>query len=165
MPAASADRPELRKALEALTGRFAADVLAGAVEAGEISVRLRPEILAPALRFFRDELGFSALEDLIVCDEYQAPVEGGKRFSVIYRLYKFPGAVRARLAVAVGEGGSLPSAVPVYPSANWAEREAFDMFGIPFEGHPDLRRIYMPDDFEGHPLRKDFPLAGRIGGL
>ncbi|MGZ5495774.1 MAG: NADH-quinone oxidoreductase subunit C, partial [Candidatus Aminicenantales bacterium] len=84
---------------------------------------------------------------------------------VVYRLFKFPGAVRARLAVEVGDGESLPSAVPVYRAADWAEREAFDMFGIPFEGHPDLRRIYLPDDFEGHPLRKDFPLAGRTGGL
>jgi NADH-quinone oxidoreductase subunit C len=165
MPAAPADRPELPKALEALTGRFAGAVLAAAVEAGEISVRLRAEVLAQVLRFFKDELGFNALEDLIVCDEGQAPVDGGKRFSVIYRLYMFPGSLRARLAVAVGEGESLPSAVPVYPSADWAEREAFDMFGLPFEGHPDLRRIYMPDDFEGHPLRKDFPLAGRTGGL
>ena len=68
------------------------------------------------------------------------------------------------MAVDVGEGESLASAVPLYRSADWAEREAFDMFGVRFEGHPDLRRIYMPDEFEGHPLRKDFPLAGRNGG-
>jgi NADH-quinone oxidoreductase subunit C len=165
MPDAAADHPELRKALEALTGRFAADVLAGAVDAGEISVRLRAGSLAPALRFLKDELGFNAFEDLIVFDNLRAPVEGGRRFSVTYRLYTFPGALRAKLTVDFGEGESLPSAVDIFRSADWAEREAFDMFGIPFDGHPDFRRIYLPDDFEGHPLRKDFPLAGRDGDL
>ncbi len=164
MPETSADRPELRRALEALTARFAGAVLAGAAEGGEVSVRLRPDALAPALRFLKEEAGFNALEDVVVFDNLRAPVEGGRRFTVVYRLYKFPGALRARVAADVDEGGSLPSAVPLFRSADWAEREAFDMFGVRFDGHPDLRRVYMPDDFEGHPLRKDFPLAGRDDG-
>jgi NADH-quinone oxidoreductase subunit C len=164
MPAEKADLTELRQTLEALTGRLAGAVFAGAVEPGELSVRLSKDALGSALRLLRDERGFNAFEDLVVFDNLNDAAPGGARFTVVYRLYKFPGAVRARLAVEIGDGESLPSAVPLYSAADWAEREAFDMFGVRFDGHPRLRRIYLPDDFEGHPLRKDFPLAGRTGG-
>jgi len=165
MPADAADRPELRQALDALALRFAGSPLSGAIEDGELVLRPPRGLLGSVLRFCRDDLGFNALEDLIVFDNLGAPVAGGARFTVVYRLCRVPGAARARLAVNAEEGESLPSAVPVYPSADWAEREAFDMFGVRFDGHPDLRRIYLPDDFDGHPLRKDFPLAGRDGGV
>jgi NADH-quinone oxidoreductase subunit C len=164
MPEDQADRPELRELLAALAGRFAGAVLASVVDEGELSVRLSKDALASALRFLKEEAGFNALEDIAAFDNLGSAAEGGQRFTVVYRLGKFPGALRARVAVDVGEGESLASAVPLYRSADWAEREAFDMFGVRFEGHPDLRRIYMPDEFEGHPLRKDFPLAGRNGG-
>jgi NADH-quinone oxidoreductase subunit C len=164
MPEDQADRPELRELLAALAGRFAGAVLASVVDEGELSVRLSKDALASALRFLKEEAGFNALEDIAAFDNLGSAAEGGQRFTVVYRLGKFPGALRARVAVDVGEGESLASAVPLYRSADWAEREAFDMFGVRFEGHPDLRRIYMPDEFEGHPLRKDFPLAGRTGG-
>jgi len=164
MPEDRADRPELREILAALAGRLGGAVLAGVVDGGELSVRLAKDGLAPALRFLKEEAGFNALEDIAAFDNLDAAGGGGPRFTVVYRLYRFPGALRTRVAVDVGEGERLASAVPLYRSADWAEREAFDMFGIRFEGHPDLRRIYMPDDFEGHPLRKDFPLAGRTGG-
>jgi len=163
MPEDAADRTGLDGVLEALTGRFPGAVLAGAFERNELSVRLAKESLASVLRFLKDEAGFNALEDIAVFDNLGA-AGGDGRFTVVYRLCRFPGALRLRLAADVAEGASLPSAVPVYRSADWAEREAFDMFGVLFDGHPDLRRIYMPDDFEGHPLRKDFPLAGRNGG-
>jgi NADH-quinone oxidoreductase subunit C len=164
MPEDQADRPELRELLAALAGRFAGAVLASVVDEGQLSVRLSKDALASALRFLKEEAGFNALEDIAAFDNLGSAAEGGQRFTVVYRLGKFPGALRARVAVDVGEGESLASAVPLYRSADWAEREAFDMFGVRFEGHPDLRRIYMPDEFEGHPLRKDFPLAGRTGG-
>ena len=164
MPEDQADRPGLREALEALTGRFAGAVLASVVDDGELSVRLSKDALASALRFLKEEAGFNALEDIAAFDNLGSAAEGGQRFTVVYRLCQLPGALRARVAVDVGEGESLASAVPLYRSADWAEREAFDMFGVRFEGHPDLRRIYMPDEFDGHPLRKDFPLAGRTGG-
>jgi NADH-quinone oxidoreductase subunit C len=164
MPEDRPDRQDLRSALDALTGRFAGAVLAGVVDKGELSVRLSKDALASALRFLKEEIGFNALEDIAAFDNLAAVGDGGRRFTVVYRLGRFPGALRARVAVDVGEGESLPSAVPVYRAADWAEREAFDMFGVRFEGHPDLRRIYLPDEFEGHPLRKDFPLAGRTGG-
>ena len=82
-----------------------------------------------------------------------------KRFDVVYNLYSVANNLRLRLKVQVPEGEVVPSVVPVWSSANWHEREVFDMFGVPFSDHPDLRRILMPDDWEGHPLRKDFPLS------
>lgn len=164
MPGTTADRPELRQAAASLAERFPGAVLSSAFEKGELSVRLRKEDLAAVLSFLKAELGFNALDDIIVLDNIRALGEGGKRFTVLYQLYRFPGFLRLRLAVDVGENEALDSAVPVYRSADWAEREAFDMFGVRFEGHPGLCRIYMPDEFEGHPLRKDFPLGGRDGG-
>lgn len=164
MPDTTADRPELRQAADSLAGRFPGAVLSSGVEKGELAIRLRKEDLAAVLSFLKDELGFNALDDIIVLDNIRSSGDGGKRFTVLYQLYQFPGFVRLRLAVDVGENEALDSAVPVYRSADWAEREAFDMFGVRFEGHPGLRRIYMPDEFEGHPLRKDFPLGGRDGG-
>jgi NADH-quinone oxidoreductase subunit C len=165
MPEPAADRPDFRRALDALAGRFPGAVLSSGVEKGESAVRLRKDDLEAVLRFLKDELGFNVLEDIIVLDKVRTAVEGEKRFNVLYQLYRHPGSDRIRLVVDVGENEALASAVPVYLSADWAEREAFDMFGVRFQGHPGLRRIYMPDDFEGHPLRKDFPLAGRDGGL
>jgi len=167
MPDARPEPRDLAADLAALTGRFAGALLDAAADKGELSVRLAGEALPAVLRFLKDERGFNAFEDLAVFDNLAAMAAGGPgdRFTVVYRLYRFPGADRARLAVDVADGGSIPSAVPVYRAADWAEREAFDMFGVLFDGHPDLRRVYLPDDFEGHPLRKDFPLAGRTGGV
>ena len=83
-----------------------------------------------------------------------------KRFEVVYHLYSFKQNDRLRLKVLSGEGEKVPSVVNVWVAANWLEREVFDLFGITFENHPDLRRILMTDDWIGHPLRKDYPLQG-----
>jgi NADH-quinone oxidoreductase subunit C len=83
-----------------------------------------------------------------------------RRFDVIYCLYSVPLRQRVRLKVQVGDGESVATVTGVWPAANWLEREVFDLFGIRFEGHPDLRRILMPDDWQGHPQRKDYPLEG-----
>jgi NADH:ubiquinone oxidoreductase subunit C len=84
-----------------------------------------------------------------------------KRFSVSYHLLKLvDGAPRLRVQVWVDDGEAVPSVVSVWPTADWHEREAWDMMGIPFDGHPNLVRILMEDDWEGHPLRKDYPLGG-----
>jgi NADH-quinone oxidoreductase subunit C len=165
MPDAASDRFEIRQAVDQLSARFPGEVLAVAVEKGETAVHLGKKGLILVLRFLKEELGFNALEDIVVLDNLRTAAEGGPRFTVLYQVGRFPAAVRLRLAVAVGEDEILDSAVPVYRSADWAEREAYDMFGLRFDGHPDLRRIYMPEDFEGHPLRKDFPLQGRDGGV
>lgn len=82
------------------------------------------------------------------------------RFDVIYCLYSIPLRHRVRVKVRVGEGAAVASVVPVWPAAGWLEREVFDLFGIVFDGHPDLRRILMPDEWQGYPQRKDYPLEG-----
>jgi NADH-quinone oxidoreductase subunit C len=93
-------------------------------------------------------------------------VPPGERFEVIYVLYSNRHKEYIRLKVRVAESGEkVPSVVSVWKSVNWAEREVYDMFGIEFEEHPDLRRIYMPEDFVHYPLRKDFPLMGIPGSL
>jgi NADH-quinone oxidoreductase subunit C len=82
------------------------------------------------------------------------------RFCMSYHLLAIPAGTRVRLQVWVEDGDPVQSVVPVWPTADWHEREAFDMMGITFEGHPNLRRILMDDDWEGHPLRKDYPIGG-----
>jgi len=160
MPEERIDQPELAAAAAGLRERFGSSVGAVTFEKGELAVEVRTADLPAAIRFLKTDLGFSALNDMIGLDRHPAPGEGRKRFAVLYQLYRFPGRLRVRLVVEVGEGETIPSVVPLFQSADWAEREIFDMFGIVFAGHPDLRRIYLPDEFSGHPLRKDFPLEG-----
>ncbi len=124
---------------------------------GEVSFVVPPERLAEAARLLRDELEFDALLDLTAVDYWP---EGRPRFQVVYQFYSYTHNVGVRLRVPVEEDAAeVPSLVDLYPSANWYEREVWDMFGIRFAGHPDLRRILMPYDWVGHPLRKDYPLG------
>jgi len=103
------------------------------------------------------ELQFNLLSDATCVDRF--PLE--PRFEVHYHLVSIPRRDRLRLQVRLSSSDPVvDSLVPVWPGANWLEREIFDLFGIRFNGHPDLRRILMPDDWEGHPLRKDFPVEG-----
>jgi NADH-quinone oxidoreductase subunit C len=102
-------------------------------------------------------LKFSILSDVSSIDRY--PLE--PRFEVNYHLLSMDLRERIRLKVRIaGSDATLPSVTGIWPTANWHEREIFDLFGIRFDGHPDLRRILMPDDWEGHPLRKDYPVEG-----
>jgi NADH-quinone oxidoreductase subunit C len=102
-------------------------------------------------------LQFDFLSDISAVDRF--PIE--PRFEVNYHLLSIPLHQRVRLRVWVsGEDTVVSTVIPVWPTANWHEREIFDLFGIRFEGHPDLHRILMPDDWEGHPLRKDYPVEG-----
>lgn len=153
--------PALKQAYDAFALRFAHSILETSFEKEELTVRIPKEALLPVLNFMKAEQGFNALNDIIALDLLKQAGDGKKRFSLLYQLYKFPGAVRIRVAVDVDENETVDSITSIYRSADWAEREIFDMFGIRFSGHPDLRRIYMPDEFEGHPLRKDFPLEGK----
>ena len=90
----------------------------------------------------------------------RTPEPRPKRFAMSYHLVAVPGAQRVRVQVWLDDGESVPSVIPVWPTADWFEREAWDLMGIPVEGHPNLTRILMEDDWEGHPLRKDYPLGG-----
>ncbi|MFZ0819797.1 MAG: NADH-quinone oxidoreductase subunit C [Candidatus Acidiferrales bacterium] len=103
------------------------------------------------------ELDFNFLSDITGVDRF--PVE--PRFELNYHMVSLSHRVTLRLRVRLhGSDPVAPSVTPVWATANWHEREIFDMFGVRFEGHPDLRRILMPDDWEGHPMRKDYPVEG-----
>lgn len=131
---------------------------------GEFTIVLRKESIAECAKLLRDDprFAFDSLRDVCGAD-YARPED---RFEVVYNLYSLGHNARLRLKVRVDESDlRVPTVSTVWPAANWAEREAFDMYGIRFDGHPDLRRIYMPPDFEHHPLRKDFPLMGIPGSL
>ncbi len=124
---------------------------------GEVHLFLRPEQIVAALTQLRDQHEFALLSALNAVDYW--PQEK-PRFHVFYQLTSLSQNLSLQLRVALdGERPRLPTASGVYASANWREREVFDMFGIEFEGHPDPRRILMPQDWEGHPLRKDYPLG------
>jgi NADH-quinone oxidoreductase subunit C len=121
--------------------------------------------LLEILQCCRDEpaLGFDVLMDLTAADYLRYPGrEDGPRFEVVYLLYSVPHNHRVRLKVRVDEDDAVvPSAVELWPIANWLEREVWDMFGVRFAGHPDLRRLLMYEEFVGHPLRKDYPINRR----
>lgn len=120
-------------------------------------IYIKKDSLIPLLKFLKIEPGFEYefLADITATDEEKKP-----RFEVVYQLFSHTHLCRIRIKVRVEEGEEVPSAVSVWKGANWAEREVFDMFGIRFKGHPDLRRIVMDVRWEGHPLRKDYPLRG-----
>lgn len=111
--------------------------------------------------YLRDhpQLQVNFLSDLTAVDMLR--LRENPRFDVVAQLYSLPNRTRLRLKAGVNDGEPIPSLVPIWNGANWLERECYDMFGIIFEGHPNLKRILLPDDWaEGHPLRKDYPLRG-----
>ena len=126
---------------------------------GELTLYVHPTHFIRTCEFLRDEPGlkFSFLADVTALDLYpQEP-----RFEIVYHLLSLENAQRLRLKVRVGgEAPHTVTAVPVWPSANAFEREVFDLFGIIFDGHPFLRRMLLPEDWEGYPLRKDYPTEG-----
>jgi NADH-quinone oxidoreductase subunit C len=124
---------------------------------GETTVKVAPGKLVEACRFLKEKEGFTYLVDLTAVDwKDRQP-----RFDVLLLLHSFSrGQERLRLKAGAADGEAFPSVTGVWETANWMEREAYDMYGIRFEGHPDLRRILTWDGFQGHPLRKDFPIEG-----
>jgi len=128
---------------------------------GETRVVVPRESIYAVLEFLRDKRGFDFLAD-ITCVDYLNYRDAEDRFGLVYVLASTASNERVNLRVFLNEPDlSVPSAVPLWEGANWMEREVWDMFGIRFEGHPDLRRILLPDEFTAHPLRKDYPLQGR----
>ena len=138
----------------------AGDAVISAKEfAGEISLTVDRERIVEVAKAFRDD-GFNYLVDLAGVDYSSYPNWTGDRFGVSYMIYSFSKNNRVRLKVTTDENTPIPSVTSVWKTANWHERETFDMLGIIFEGHPNLERILMWDGFNGHPLRKDFPIRG-----
>jgi NADH-quinone oxidoreductase subunit C len=123
---------------------------------GELTLTVPPESIVPALTALT-AAGYNAFEDMTAVDWF--PLE--PRFQLSYHILSHGYKERVRLRAMVrGDAPAVESATSVWPGANYYEREVFDLFGVRFEGHPNLRRILMPDDWEGHPLRKDYPVEG-----
>ena len=130
------------------------------VEFGELSVMAEAAQIIRVLNFLRDDAdcGFVCFIDICGVDYPQRE----KRFDVVYHLLAPYKNRRIRVKVETDEDTAVPSVISVFPAANWFEREAFDLYGVLFSGHPDLRRILTDYGFSGHPLRKDFPLTGYV---
>ncbi|MGO8865724.1 MAG: NADH-quinone oxidoreductase subunit C [Alphaproteobacteria bacterium] len=136
------------------------DILRCAIGHGELMLGVRPHAIVKVLSFLRDDpkCRFEQLMDVCGADYPDRP----ERFEVVYNLLSLTHNRRIRVKVGVGEETPVPSVSAVYPVANWFERETWDLYGVLFENHPDLRRILTDYGFEGHPLRKDFPLTGYV---
>ncbi len=129
---------------------------------GQFSARVDKSQLLDFMKFLKEdkELAFDYLTDVTGVDYLK--MEREPRFDAVYHLYSFKNNVRLRVKCGVPEEDmDIPSLTPLWGAANWLEREAFEMFGFNFVGHPDLRRLLLPDVFDGFPLRKDYPLRGR----
>ncbi len=152
-------QPVPSPALDRIREKFADQVVEIAYYAGEVTVKLKQERVEDVWRFLRDDpdLRFDFLSNLTALHWPERP----KPFEVVYHLYSIPKRQRLNLKLDVGENEPTPTACRVWPTANWHEREVYDLFGIRFQGHPDLTRILMTDDWVGHPLRKDYPLEGK----
>ena len=145
------------------TSSLPADIAAIATQKsafGELTLTVAPERILEVLLKLRDDPAskFEILIDIAGVDYPERP----QRFEVVYHLLSPRLNQRLRVKIAADEATQVPSAIPVFPNADWYEREAFDMFGILFSGHPDLRRLLTDYGFQGHPLRKDFPLTGYV---
>lgn len=148
--------------VENLRQTFGGAILGVTLYANEHTVRVDKAKIAEICRHLRDKLSFTFLVDLGGTDRFTDT----DRYEVFYNLVSISGGQRLRLKVWTDEDDmTVPTVMYIFPAANWNEREVFDMLGIRFEGHEDLRRIYLPEDFEYHPLRKEFPLLGIPGSL
>jgi NADH-quinone oxidoreductase subunit C len=149
------EKPELAALLAWNQG-----AVAGAkFDRNELTVYIERDHLLPAMQFLRDNEGmrFNLLSDVTCVDWF--PSE--PRFEVVYQLTSIPRKARLRIKVKLtSDDLRVPSMISLWPSCNFFEREVFDLFGIQFEGHPYLKRIMMPDDWKGNPLRKDYPVEG-----
>lgn len=152
----------LPEIVSALREEFGEDILNVDEYAGEQTVYVRRARIAKVCEYLKTRYDFEYLSDVGGVDRFTDE----ERFEVFYNLVSFRGRKRIRLKVRVDEQELVvPTITNVYRSANWNEREVYDMLGIRFEGHPDLRRMYMPEDFEHYPQRKEFPLLGIPGSL
>ncbi|MGD9740401.1 MAG: NADH-quinone oxidoreductase subunit C [Bauldia sp.] len=150
----------LADVLASLKAAHPARPIEGAIAVGELTVTLELADLLPVVRTLRGDpmLGFVSLIDICGVDYPNRP----RRFEVVYHLLSPTQNLRIRLKVATDEDTAVSSLVPIFPAADWFEREVYDLYGVFFDGHPDLRRILTDYGFEGYPLRKDFPLTGYV---
>lgn len=151
---------ELKELGEHIAAAIESDVHSWSVDFGELNLNARADRIVPVLQFLRDDplCKFSVLIDICGVDYPNRAA----RFDVVYHLLSMHNNTRIRIKTQLAEETTIPTVTGVYPAADWFEREAFDMYGIVFSGHPDLRRILTDYNFEGYPLRKDFPLTGHV---
>jgi len=149
--------PELGEYVKAALG---GDVLGSEVRLGELTLHARRDAIGRVLQFLRDDSNcqFKTLVDLAGVDY----PERAERFEVVYHLLSLVHNQRVRVKVTASEDTPVPTSTGAFSSAGWYEREVWDLYGVAFSGHPDLRRILTDYGFEGHPLRKDFPLTGYV---
>ena len=147
-------------AIDTVAAAFGDQILGIAEHAGQRFVNVKRDRVKDILRLLRDQEGFDVLTDLTAVDYLNQGQP--ERFCVVYNLLSLGDGRRTRVKAWVPEADpTIDTATELWKAANWAEREVFDFFGIVFKGHPDLKRIQLPFDYEGHPLRKDYPLTGR----
>ncbi len=147
--------------VEILKEKFGAAILGEETTADQIGIYVSREVLPQVMRFLHDELDFKHLADLCGVDYlgWKGKRKKAERFEVVYNLYSLSRRELLRIKVPVPESDPrVPSVTSIWRVANWFERECYDLLGIRFEGHPDLRRLLMPENWSGHPLRKDYPL-------
>jgi NADH-quinone oxidoreductase subunit C len=152
-----------KEAAESIKNAFPADVTDITEFQGQINITVKKDRIKEILRYMHDTPGmeFHFLSDICGVD-YLGKKE--PRYEVVYHIYSMKNRIALRIKAQVSEDDlAIDSVVDVWSGANWRERECFDMFGIRFNGHPDLRRLLMPDDWDGFPLRKDYPLQSDLG--
>jgi NADH-quinone oxidoreductase subunit C len=143
-----------------LTGKFGDKIAKSEIAYGELTVTVAGEDIVDVVTFLRDDTACQFVSFVDVCGaDYPSRA---KRFDVVYHLLSPKKNVRIRVKVMTDEDTPVPSITGVYPGADWFERETYDLYGVLFSGHPDLRRLLTDYGFDGHPLRKDFPLTGFV---
>jgi len=146
-----------RALIEKVKEKFPSEVVDTREFRDEVTLVVRKDAIVGIIRFLHDDLAFNILKDLCGVDHYPSH----PRFEVVYHLYSLERNERVRVKASLEEGETISTVESVWKGANWYEREAFDLFGIVFENHSNLKRILLWDEFEGNPLRKDFPTEGR----
>jgi NADH-quinone oxidoreductase subunit C len=149
---------DLASLSESIKSALGGAVVESVMARGELTIEVRAAEILRVMLHLRDQAEFKILVDICGVDWPQRE----KRFDVVYHLLSLTRNARIRVKAKVGEGEGLPSVIGVYPAAGWFEREAFDMYGVAFADHPDMRRILTDYGFSGYPLRKDFPLTGYV---
>jgi NADH-quinone oxidoreductase subunit C len=145
---------------ETIVGALAGAVTGHTVAHGELNVTVTVHDIVKVMTFLRDD---ERCQFWVIVDVTAVDWPGReRRFDVVYHLLSPKQNARIRIKLEVAEGEPVPSIIDVFPGANWFEREAYDLYGVPFTGHPDMRRLLTDYGFEGHPLRKDFPLTGFV---
>jgi len=154
------DPEQIAKSIEE---KFPAQVLGTVTHAGQVGVRLKPEMITDICRFLHDDpsLKMDHLADVTAVDYSTYPGDTGPRFEIVYNMISTVHRHRIRLKVRVPEDAPrIDTVSSIWHTADWHERETYDLMGIIFNGHPDLRRILLAEDWVGHPLRKEYPLKG-----